>query len=312
MAPTETISCSVDKELVGTLIKCLITLEGVADTAATTPNADVATAAAPPKDGKKGRTKKGAAAEVVAPAPAPAPAVEINPTNINSVLNHILKVVHMLTKNVTSLKEEAAAREGGDGGVSPQMEERVRIQEDEVDECRQRGLKGNLILSSPTNWTTNKVTVIKTDDQLKQDKETLTSHILGLVNTKYGVNVPEGDVQALHRLPNGTVILRIWNRRPGSAWDRLLYAIKTGKNVGFHFFANFHLTRRRNGLLYEIRQLKKAGRIHKFYTDENGKISFRTKDKGDKHQVTYFSKDKHSLPITMKTKQDIVELLDQV
>ena len=298
MAPTETISCSVDKELVGTLIKCLITLEGVADTAATTPNADVATAAAPPKDGNKGHSKKGAAAEVVAPAPA----VEINPTNINSVLNHILKVVHMLTKNVTSLKEEAAAREGGDGGVSPQMEERVRIQEDEVDECRQRGLKGNLILSSPTNWTTNKVTVIKTDDQLKQDKETLTSHILGLVNTKYGVNVPEGDVQALHRLPNGTVILRIWNRRPGSAWDRLLFAIKTGKNVGFHFFANFHLTS----------QLKKAGRIHKFYTDENGKISFRTKDKGDKHQVTYFSKDKHSLPITMKTKQDIVELLDQV
>ena len=301
MAPTETVTCSVNKELIGTLIQCLVTLEG----AAAAPGANVATAAAAPKDGKKGRTKKGAAVEVAAPA------VEINPTDIDSVLNHILKVVRMLTENITTLKAEVAGLEEA-GGMSPQMEERVRIQEDEVDECRQRGLKGNLILSSPTNWANNKATVIKTDDQLKQDNETLTSHILGLVNTKYEVNVPVGDVQALHRLPNGTVILRIWNRRPGSAWDRLLHAIKTGKNAGFHFFANFHLTRRRNGLLYEIRQLKKAGRIHKFYTDENGKISFRTKDKGDKHQVTYFSKDKHSLPITMKTKQDIVEVLDQV
>ena len=298
MAP---VTCSVSKELIGTLIQCLVTLEG----AAAAPGANVATAAAAPKDGKKGRTKKGAAVEVAAPA------VEINPTDIDSVLNHILKVVQMLTENITTLKAEVSGL-GEAGGVSPQMEERVRIQEDEVDECRQRGLKGNLILSSPTNLANNKATVIKTDDQLKQDNETLTSHILGLVNTKYEVNVPVGDVQALHRLPNGTVILRIWNRRPGSAWDRLLHAIKTGKNAGFHFFANFHLTRRRNGLLYEIRQLKKAGRIHKFYTDENGKISFRTKDKGDKHQVTYFSKDKHSLPITMKTKQDIVEVLDQV
>ena len=136
---------------------------------------------------------------------------------------------------------------------------------------------------------------------------------------KYEVVVPKGDIQALHRLPNGTVILRLWNRRPGAAWWMIVDAIKSGRNLGMNLFANFHLTRKRNGILYELRQMKKNKTIAKYYSDENGQISFRVKDtKHDngkyvhtKHRVTYYTTDNKpgTIPKTM-CKDDILKVIE--
>ena len=195
----------------------------------------------------------------------------VDNTDLSAVLNHILQAVKVLTVEVSEIKQQGVGQEGGDGGAATrELGKQVREQGDELDECRQRSMKGNFILSSPTIPSKNVVTVMKTDDQLREDGETLVDHVRGLVKTKYDVVLPESDVQACHRLPNGTIILRLWNRRPGSAWSRMIDAIKSGLNKGYNLFANFHLTRKRNGLLYEIRQLKKSGKINKFYTDENG------------------------------------------
>ena len=115
------------------------------------------------------------------------------------------------------------------------------------------------------------------------------------------------------RCPNKSVILRLWNRTEGSAWSRIVSGIKEGKNLGYNVFFNFHLTRRRSGLLYEMRQLKKKGDISKFYSDENGQLTVlvkRKEDGGSKQKVTYFvkGKNKNSAPITLNKK----ELLDLV
>ena len=230
---------------------------------------------------------------------------QVDPSNITQVLTHLVKAVSVLTEQMSSMKEAHVAQPaGGDGPEVQNLRETVRVQGDEVDECRQRGLKGNLILTSPTN--NNKINLIKSDQQLQEEKLTLTNHILALVKQKFDVVIPLQDLQALHRLPNGNVILRLWNRTPGSAWSKIVDGIKSGKNMGMNFFANFHLTRRRNSLLYEVRQLKKAGDILKFYTDENGQIYFRTKDSGPKHKITYFTETRFGNPITLLNKDEIV------
>ena len=116
-------------------------------------------------------------------------------------------------------------------------------------------------------------------------------------------------MQALHRLPNGSVIVRFWNRRPGSTWCKIVDGIKSGKNKDLNFYANFHLTRKRNGILYEVRQLKKAGKISKFFTDKNGQISLKIGENGAKIKVTYDAKRKDEAPKTL-TKEEILDSID--
>ena len=154
-------------------------------------------------------------------------ASETDNTDLNQVLTCLMKAITTLTKKYSVVNE---------------LENELREQGDELDETRQRSLKGNLILSSPSIPSKSVVSLIKSDKQLEEDKELLSDHILGLVKEKYAVDVPHGDVQALHRLPNGNIILRLWNRKPDSAWSKLVSGIRSGKNKGYNLFANFHLT----------------------------------------------------------------------
>ena len=119
------------------------------------------------------------------------------------------------------------------------LEEKLRSNEDELDEVKQRGLKGNVVVTSPT--TNGKTSVIKTDEELGKENSDLLTHIRDLAKEKYSVDLPVADLSACHRLQNGNVILRIWNRRPGSAWSRLVSAIRSGKGTDMNIFFNFHL-----------------------------------------------------------------------
>ena len=238
---------------------------------------------------------------------------EVDNTDLNGVLGHLLRAVTVLTEQIQSWRDGGVGPGGAGGGAVSDLEKRVRVGEDELDECRQRSLKGNFIVTSIANQERDKVCLIKTEEQLAQENLSLTDHILELVKTKYDITVPKSDVQACHRLPNKSVILLLWNRTEGSAWSRIVSGIKEGKNLGYNVFLNFHLTRRRSGLLYEMRQLKKRGDIAKFYSDENGQLTVMVKKKedgGSKQKVTYFvkGKNKNSVPITLNKK----ELLDLV
>ena len=139
-------------------------------------------------------------------------------------------------------------------------------------------MRGNFVITSKAIG--DKVCLIKNDDQLTGG-ETLLGHVTSLVQSKLGVDLPEGDVSSCQRLLNGSVVLRVWNRKLGSAYEKMVEAIKSGKNNDINVFFNFQLTRRRNNMLYEVRQLKKTKKIAKYYSDENGNIKI-LKKLGDK------------------------------
>ena len=78
-----------------------------------------------------------------------------------------------------------------------------------------------------------------------------------------------------------------------------------------NLYVNFQLTRKRNELLNDIRQLKKSNAISKYYTDENGQISIRVKESDkEKRKVTYFIKNNNDAPCTL-TKLDIEAIISK-
>ena len=191
------------------------------------------------------------------------------------------------------------------------LKQKSRIQEDLIDEIRQRGLKGNVILSSP-NLGRGKRSLIKAPDQLDTD---VTTHALNLIQQKYNVLIPAEDVQACHHLKSShsndktAILIRIWNRRANSAWTALKKNILTGQgNPSLNLYVNFQLTKRRNTLAYNLRQLKKEGKIVKFYTDENGHLAFKKSDTSQKKKITYELSETDSTYVTM-TPEDLLECI---
>ena len=69
--------------------------------------------------------------------------VEVDPTDLTSVLNLVLKAVSVLTENVETGEQ---AREVTENDKAKESRDRIHV--DELDECRQRAFKGNLIITS--------------------------------------------------------------------------------------------------------------------------------------------------------------------
>ena len=208
--------------------------------------------------------------------------VEVDPNDLSSIVNMVVQAVKVITEHVeTGCSQAKEVTEGAKDSI-----EREYV--DELDECRQRSFKGNLIITS--HALNGKVSLIKSDQQLDEEKKDITDHVVDLVKEKFNVTLDPKDIQACHRLPKNAIILKIWNRKAGSAWSQIIEGIKTGKNIGVNVFFNFQLTKRRSKLLYKIRQLKKSGKISKFYSDENGMLTVKMEEGGEKVKVTYFNK----------------------
>jgi hypothetical protein len=179
--------------------------------------------------------------------------------------------------------------EGGRDTSSSSLHHRIRIQEDELDEARQRSLKGNLILTSSTKG--GRPCLIKDDATLQREKTRLVDHAIQLVKDKYGVTVPEDDVVACHRLKQHSVLLKIWRRTEDSAWSRLMPLIKSAPTNDLNIYVNFQLTPRRGAMMYAIRQqredFKSKGRPFKLFSDENGSISIQFFNKDRKEKLTF-------------------------
>ena len=225
----------------------------------------------------------------------------VDGSDVNSVLQALLTVVSAQVEDQRRLKAEQDRR-------FENIENRVREQGDKLDEIQQRGLKGNLMISSPTNDV--KQSLLKTPAQLEEEGVSVLDHVRELVKMKYDVDLPARDVQACHHVPSWpkgrkgqpeykSSVLRIWNRTNGSAWSALVAGIMSGGAKEVNAYANFHLTKQRSDLLFHLRKLKEAKKITKFYTNENGHISYRVNEKSMKVKVTYFSMEKGSNPITL-------------
>lgn len=218
--------------------------------------------------------------------------------NMSEIISHLMSIVILLSKEVSELKSEIKE-------ANPTTPE-VRHLEDELDESCQRSRKGNIILSCPKPEP-GSIPLIKSDDKLKEEKTTLTEHILDLIQKKYKVDIPESDIQALHRLPNNSVLLKLWNRKEKSAWANLKSAIRKGGDKQLQVFGNFQMTARRSGIIFELRQLKKSNKIFKFSSDENGTIWYQKTDKDKSTRITTYMMNGIIFPTITKE-----ELLKQI
>ena len=153
---------------------------------------------------------------------------------------------------------------------------------DEVDETRQRGMKGNLIVSSPQNG--NARTIAK-HETFGGKRESDSEMVIRIIKMKTGVEIAPDDVSACHQIgkkDNHAYVIRLNNRKHGSAWHSLCEGMMTGKSVpGGNFdkdvnlFLNFQLTKKRAKLAKAVRLARKEKRIHKFYINQNGVIKVK-------------------------------------
>ena len=160
-----------------------------------------------------------------------------------------------------------------------------RKAEDEKDDQKQKTLRGRFVITSPKKGTDH----VGNADKYK-DEEEVVKAVIDLAREKYKVEIPEEEISTCYALKKGGIILNLWHQGRGSAYQRLVTAIKSNKDVNknMNVFFNFMLTKKRNTLLFHVRELKRkeGSKIQKFYTNENGNITVLTND-GEKQKITF-------------------------
>ena len=96
-----------------------------------------------------------------------------------------------------------------------------------------------------------------------------------LVNLKYKQVITKEDIASCFRLKKGGILVKFTKKGKGSQFHTLSSKIKSSQGANINLYLNFMMTARRGELLFEIRNLKKAGKIKKFYSDEEGNIAIK-------------------------------------
>ena len=164
-------------------------------------------------------------------------------SDTNAVLNAILKAVLSLLSQNNELTEQKK--------LVKDLEEKNRAQGDLLDEIQQRSFKGGLIITSPEGK--NKVSCVKSQEELRKEKKTVTDHACELLRRKYDVIVPPSDISACHHLQSKNILIKIWNRKEGSAWEKLSNQIMKGGRKEENIYANYMMTSMRNNIMFELR-----------------------------------------------------------
>ena len=139
----------------------------------------------------------------------------------------------------------------------------------EIDETRQRGMKGNILVSCPKKDGLTRAVHNEVGEGNNKRLENDTEMIVRLIHEKTNVRVPVSDV------------VRIVNRSPGSAWESLTASMMKATNMdkAVKVYLNFQLTERRAALAKAVRKAKAEDKIAGYSVDRNGKI--KIKEKGD-------------------------------
>ena len=163
--------------------------------------------------------------------------------------------------------------------------------------------------SGPILSTTKGSNKILPEEQLTAKGSNALDHAVDLINEKIQVKIPHSDIQDCHHLPGGNIIVRVWNTAPRSPFSILVDRIKSGKgDKGVPLYINFQLTKRRTAILFHLRNLKREGKIAKFYSDEGGSIALRTREGSPKVKLTNFPINKNVPGSTLRTVTDREEI----
>ena len=224
---------------------------------------------------------------------------------LHSALKLLTKVVSDLSKAVQDQAQDLskAVHVQNDQCKEDLLVKRLREHEDEIDNQKQRNLKGKIIISS--NAKGGLKSDILTDEEISKKGSNLPLHVVELADQKYKVELETGDFSC-YRLKNGGISVTFWNKWPGSAFQRLATAIKTNTNFVMNVYFNFMLTYKRSNLLFEIRKLKNVGKVNKFYSDEDGVISIKINNDNRSKKVTNIRQENSSFLKTLTVEELVI------
>ena len=198
-------------------------------------------------------------------------------------LNEVLeKKTSNIKKEMESMKVELEEVKTANEELNKEKIKLVR----EVDETRQRGMKGNLLVTSYPNASgpSKLVQLSKTHADGRVTVESSTEMLLRLIQSKTSVEIKQEDVVACHRMPENknAWILRIGNMAPGSGWEQLAAGMLSGHkpNSKEYFendgvFLNFQITQVKAKVLQQVKLARKLhkDKLYKFSVNQNGRIT---------------------------------------
>lgn len=209
----------------------------------------------------------------------------------------------MVEKNDEVVKEINQLKED-----KQKVETKVEELEVEKDEIRQRGMKGNLIISTNTRGGRasgfQRLPPSGPDLQVEEELDM----VLRVTNDHSGTYFQRKEVQAFHangpdRKNPTSYTLRIWDRTPGSNWEILKTGMRNwrkpdgttefDRNININ--VNFQLTRPRARLgklvrltraqLFKEKILKPKEVVMRYSHDDNGVLRVKTKEGRAKWEV---------------------------
>ena len=192
---------------------------------------------------------------------------------IKAAVIDLVKLVEEETERTDKLQEKLNKHE-----------EKFREYDDEIDFQKQKNMKGKMILTSPMEG--KKTSHIKSKATLEHEGSDLTKHVIGLIETKYGIEILEDDIQYCSETKKGGIVVSFWKKSYGSAYHKVASAVRSSLGKGINIYLNFMLTQKRSKLLYAVRKMKKDGDISKFYSDELGNISIKRNNSNLKEKIT--------------------------
>lgn len=208
-----------------------------------------------------------------------------------NMIKHILEKIDqqgdIITVHTEVLANPSDALDAKDEEIDCLKKELDRL-DLEVDETRQRGMKGNLIISSPNRGNIPSLVDYKTlTIEGRRERESHTSLVKRLIKKKTGVDVKDREIAACHPMKGkNTFIISLADRSPGSSWELIVAGMKKGGNFKHevNVFINIQLTDRRVDLASKARTARSDGKISKVFIDQNGKVKVKKEGADEKYQ----------------------------
>lgn len=218
------------------------------------------------------------------------------PTRV-AELKDVLKVLKAAVINLSKVVEAETEK-------SVELQKELRQHADEIDNQKQRNLKGKFVITSDPKLQTP--SPIKSKEVLEQERIDVKTHVAKLALDYYKVTIKEEEIEKCYLLPKGGIVLSLWNKSPGSSFQLLTDAIKKNEKTPSNLFFNFMLTKKRSKLLFEIRKLKRAGKVTKFYSDEDGVISVRLANNNNKNERVTNIRSKETSFLSTMTVEELI------
>ena len=208
------------------------------------------------------------------------PGVHNHDWMVEEVAKQVEVKVKEVTNKITSMEEQLEVVKGDNLLLKKENKEL----KEEVDETRQRGMKGNIVISAPPGRDgVSKFLPRPMPGGGRMETQVEVGQ--RMIQDTSGFQVKKEEVAAFHKMPNteNSWIMTI-KRSPEGAWEALSAAMLCGKWQDGEYFENtgvylsFQLTKLRSKVLHQVRLARKEKLLERFSVNQNGRITIlRTK-----------------------------------